>query len=99
MNAVPVLTYHAIARARTPIAVSPGRFSDTMRAMKRAGWRTLGLDDLLTGLADGRWPDRTFALHFDDGFASVLEHGCPGTGRVRVHRHRVCGRLMGRPQE
>lgn len=76
-SAIPVLTYHAIADAASPIAVSPARFGDTMTAMHRAGWRTVSDEDLRRGLADGAWPARTFVLHFDDGFASVDDHARP----------------------
>ena len=74
---IPVLTYHAIEAAATPIAVSPDRFAATMRAMRAAGWRTAGDSEVLNGLAGGRWPERTFVLHFDDGFASVATHAAP----------------------
>lgn len=74
---VPVLTYHAIADEATPIAVAPAVFADTMRAMRAAGWRTVGDEVVLRGLKVGAWPARTFVLHFDDGFASVRTHAAP----------------------
>ena len=76
-GAIPVLTYHAIADAASPIAVSPSCFAETMTAMHRAGWRTTSDEELLRGLADGGWPERTFVLHFDDGFASIDLHVRP----------------------
>ena len=51
-RAIPVLTYHALAEARSPIAVSPDRFRATMTAMHRAGWRTLSDEELLRGLPE-----------------------------------------------
>jgi peptidoglycan/xylan/chitin deacetylase (PgdA/CDA1 family) len=85
MVRLPVLTYHAIAKERSPLAVTPARFAETMRVLKEGGWHTLTLDDLLQGRADGGWPSRSFLLHFDDGFASVAEHGVPILQRYGFH--------------
>lgn len=74
---MPVLTYHSIETAATPIAVSPERFAATMRAMKEAGWRTGTDADVRQGQTTGAWPERTFVLHFDDGFASVETQALP----------------------
>lgn len=68
---VPVLTYHAIAEADTPIAVAPAVFAATMHAMRDAGWRTVDDEAVARIARDGRWSPRTFVLHFDDGFESV----------------------------
>lgn len=77
MVRLPVLTYHAIANERSPLAVTPARFAETMRVLQEGGWRTLTVDELLQGLSRGGWPARSFVLHFDDGFASVADHGVP----------------------
>jgi peptidoglycan/xylan/chitin deacetylase (PgdA/CDA1 family) len=74
---IPVLTYHAIAEERSPLAVTPRRFAATMHALRESGWRTLTIEQLLQGLAAGEWPPRSFVLHFDDGLASIAEHGVP----------------------
>lgn len=74
---LPVLTYHAIANERSPLAVTPQRFAETMSALAAGGWHTLTIEQLLQGMASGGWPPRSFVLHFDDGFASVAEHGVP----------------------
>lgn len=80
---IPVLTYHAIADADTPIAVSPARFAATMRAMCAAGWRTIGDAELEVALDTGRVPARSFVLHFDDGFASVEAEAAPVLAECR----------------
>ena len=77
MRHLPVLTYHAIANERSPLAITPLRFAEMMRALARGGWHTLTLAQLLHGMASGGWPARSFVLHFDDGFAGVAEHGLP----------------------
>lgn len=48
-----------------------------MAWLRRQGWRTLAGQELRAGLAQGAWPGRAFAITFDDGFASVLEHALP----------------------
>ncbi len=77
MTGLPVLTYHAIATDRSPLAVTPARFTQTMTRLARDGWRTLNEREVQAGLESGRWPARSFVVHFDDGFASVAEHGWP----------------------
>jgi peptidoglycan/xylan/chitin deacetylase (PgdA/CDA1 family) len=77
MTRLPVLTYHAVAQSSSPIAVSPTAFVATMQRLARAGWRTLPEQSVLDGLAAGAWSDRAFAVHFDDGFASVRQHAWP----------------------
>ena len=64
MTSLPVIAYHALADARTPIAVAPMRFEATMQAMRKAGWRSLAMHEVLAGLGHGEWPARSFALHF-----------------------------------
>ena len=74
---LPVLTYHAIADNRSPVAVRPGEFRRHVEALVRGGWRTLTLEALLRGHRDGGWPQRSCVLTFDDGYRSVLEHAAP----------------------
>lgn len=77
MTGLPVLTYHALTDTASPLAVSPALFARTMARLAREGWRTLNEREVQTGLHAGRWPDRSFVIHFDDGFASVRAHGWP----------------------
>lgn len=74
---LPVLTYHSLDDSGSPISVSPGLFRWQMAHLYARRWRTLGLDELLDGRDRGGWPERTFALTFDDGFESLAEHGLP----------------------
>lgn len=77
MTRLPVLTYHAIDDARSPITVSPRAFASTMQRLARAGWRTITEAEALAGRTAGVWPARSFVLHFDDGFSSVKTHAWP----------------------
>ncbi len=77
MTALPVLTYHALADAASPLAVAPALFARTMTRLAHDGWRTLNEREVQAGLQAGRWPARSFVVHFDDGFASVKQHGWP----------------------
>ena len=77
MTRLPVLTYHTLDQVRSPISVSPSAFASTMRRLAHAGWRTLSEAEALAGRRAGRWPERSFLLHFDDGFASVKTHAWP----------------------
>lgn len=77
MTALPVLTYHAIADAASPLAVRPALFASTMTRLARDGWRTLNEREVQAGLEAGAWPARSCVVHFDDGFASVAQHAWP----------------------
>ena len=74
---LPVLTFHAIDARRSPITVDGSRFAETIAALADAGWRSLSLDQLLDGHANGGWPDRTLLFTFDDAFASIGEKAWP----------------------
>jgi peptidoglycan/xylan/chitin deacetylase (PgdA/CDA1 family) len=68
---LPVLTYHAIAAGRSPIATSAAWFAETLAALGEAGYRGV---DLAAWVAAGRPPvERGFAVAFDDGLRSILE--------------------------
>lgn len=76
-HALPVLMYHAIDDVRSPLAVPAHAFVRTMQELAHEGWRTVTDAEIAGGLARGEWPDRTFAIHFDDGFRSVKEKAWP----------------------
>jgi len=74
----PVLCYHRIGGPLELGVTRVGRsvFARQMRALARAGWRTLSL----TEFADSPAPHatrRTFLLTFDDGYAALAEHAYP----------------------
>ena len=70
----PVLCYHRIGGPLELGVTRVGRsvFARQMRALARAGWRTLSLAQFTPHVAR-----RTFLLTFDDGYASLAEHAYP----------------------
>ena len=74
---VPVLTYHAIETERSVTSISPERFRDHIDWFRDRGWRSLSVDELLRGLQERSWPDRSMVLTFDDGLAGVAKTALP----------------------
>ena len=80
--AVPILMYHEVApAARAEFArftVTPADFAWQMAWLARAGFATIGLDELLAGRT-GRaaLPRRPVVVTFDDGFADSGRHAPP----------------------
>jgi peptidoglycan/xylan/chitin deacetylase (PgdA/CDA1 family) len=78
MPSLPVLTFHAICDARSPVAVDPATFRRMMERLASAGWKTVTASEAVSfarGVATT--PPRRLAITFDDGYASVLEHAAP----------------------
>lgn len=66
--AVPVLLYHGILSTGDRYVISPERFEEHMRALQKAGYRTVSVRELDSFLRQGEAiPDRSFMLTFDDG--------------------------------
>lgn len=75
---VPILMFHDLGGARSPIAFPTGLFADALRAWAGRGYRAAGLDEVVDSLRRGRsLPDRTIVLTFDDGYRSVYETAFP----------------------
>lgn len=72
---VPVLMYHTVGipgrRWQWPHLTCPyGIFEEQMRWLKRAGFVTVGLDDLYDYVFNGKLlPEKSVILTFDDGYA------------------------------
>jgi peptidoglycan/xylan/chitin deacetylase (PgdA/CDA1 family) len=72
------LTFHAIEDAASVIAFPPALFRDLMGKLSAAGYRSLELLELARLIAERRpFPERSFALTFDDGYQTVYEHAFP----------------------
>ena len=74
-NHVPILAYHSISEnlfgyshPYYQINTSPAVFSDQMRWLRNAGYRTVDLAEAWAGLASGRDLSKTIVITFDDGY-------------------------------
>ena len=81
---VPILTYHSISenlfgkvhpyhQINTPASV----FALQMKWLRREGYRTIHLSELLEGFEAGRDLSKTFVLTFDDGYQDFYTEAFP----------------------
>ena len=81
---VPVLTYHSISenlfgkvhpyhQINTPVSI----FAVQMKWLRQAGYRTIGLSDLLSGFETTQDLSRTVVLTFDDGYQDFYTDAFP----------------------
>lgn len=83
MRMIPILMYHQVAeipRRLDPLglAVPPDQFLDQMSYLARRSYRCLSLAEAVDYLCrDGRTPERSVVITFDDGYQSVFSHACP----------------------
>lgn len=76
MKAV-VVTYHAIDTAASPLCLDPSIFREQLDCIAELGWRTATVAELGDALQTRTPLERTIALTFDDGFASVADTAAP----------------------
>jgi len=81
---VPILMYHVIAPAPADapfpgLYVAPEEFEEQMRALKRAGWHAVTLDELAAYWSRGvpLGPGRPIVLSFDNGYSSQYTRALP----------------------
>lgn len=105
---LPILCYHAVGDDGGPLApwaLTPARFDEHLDALAGAGFRPVGLSEVLRLVhdEDGPVPPAAVVLTFDDGFADVAdtvaprlaERGWPAT--VFVTTAVVGGTFLDRP--
>ena len=96
-GAVPILMYHRIA-AEGPLAleryrVTPKLFADQLIALYRAGYRTIGIQDLIHSMEqDEPLTGKPIVLTFDDGYRDFLTDAMP---LLRVHGFSATGLFSG----
>lgn len=76
----PVLCYHKVERRQElgVTRISPRRFARQIERLARAGWRTLGLDEVIACARGDRMPaPNELAITFDDGYRGLREHAFP----------------------
>jgi len=76
----PVLAYHKVERRRElgVTRISPRRFEKQIERIAKAGWKTLGLSEVIA-CASGqrRAAPNELAITFDDGYRGLREHAFP----------------------
>lgn len=75
---LPIVTYHSLSDARSPVAVSVSRFESHLRAFSAAGYRTVALRDAFSaGSSEPALPEKPFVITFDDAYESVVREAWP----------------------
>lgn len=92
-----ILTYHAIERGHSPLAVEPDTFSAHLDCVVQSGAEVLTVSALAASLRAGKLPGRAVAITFDDGLASVARVAAPLLLERRLPATVFCvgGRLGG----
>jgi peptidoglycan/xylan/chitin deacetylase (PgdA/CDA1 family) len=66
-----ILTYHSVSGGSSPLCIAPRRLRDHLDCVAEAGATVLSIADVAIALREGRLPERSVALTFDDGYADV----------------------------
>ena len=82
---VPILNYHYVSVApedadavRKDLSVSPAEFEAQLRYLRKAGFTSITLDDLMLHLTIGHaLPDKPIILTFDDGYIDNYQFAFP----------------------
>jgi peptidoglycan/xylan/chitin deacetylase (PgdA/CDA1 family) len=70
----PVLTFHALEAGENPICFAPQNFEQGLELLTTNGYRCFPLKEMAAGPP---FPQRSFAITFDDGYESVFHHAWP----------------------
>src|SRR5271163_2287985 len=81
---VPVLTYHSVSgnlfgqsHPYSQINTTPEMFPTQMRWLRSAGYHSIGLPEMIEGLANSREMSKKVAITFDDGYRDLYLEGLP----------------------
>ena len=80
MTLPPVLAWHKVERRHElgVTRISPRRFAKQIERLARAGWKTLGLDDVIAcAIGERTAAPNELAITFDDGYRGLREHAFP----------------------
>jgi peptidoglycan/xylan/chitin deacetylase (PgdA/CDA1 family) len=72
-----ILTYHAIEPGPAPLCLEPELFASHLDLLVSSGARAVGVSELGAAIRAGGPQERTVAITFDDGFASVTTTAAP----------------------
>jgi len=77
-TSIPILTFHAIDDRPSVISFPPRLFQRGIAHLHESGYRTVDLLQLVDCLKRGApFPERSFAITFDDGYQSVYTQAFP----------------------
>ena len=93
-----MLTYHAVEPGHGAVFVDPGLFAEHLDVIVATGARVTTVSELAAALRAGSLEDRTVAITFDDGVASVARVAAPllHERNLRATVFCVAGRLGAR---
>jgi peptidoglycan/xylan/chitin deacetylase (PgdA/CDA1 family) len=75
---LPILTFHALDDQPSVISFPPQLFQRGMARLHDNGWKTLSLPEIVDHANRGiSFPERSFAITFDDGYQSVYNRAFP----------------------
>lgn len=75
---MPILTYHSIDDTGSVLSTHPDTFAQHMACLADLGIRGVHLSEVVRYLQlEGRWPERSVAISFDDGYANNLRVAQP----------------------
>jgi len=81
----PALTFHDLDERPSVISFSPSLFRDGMANLCTRGYRKPAMQQMVDALVrNGEFPERSFAVTFDDGFRSVYEEAFPVLQAYRI---------------
>lgn len=81
-KSLPVLLYHYLNRTQGSIAVAPETFDAHCKAMSKAGYRGIGLEEAAGYLLHGeRLPSKSVLITFDDGYLDNYVYGLPALNK------------------
>ncbi len=75
---VPILTYHGLDEAASPLFISPAKFEAQLAALADRGYKTIPLAVVLDKLRHGEpFAENSVVITFDDGYESVYREAWP----------------------
>jgi peptidoglycan/xylan/chitin deacetylase (PgdA/CDA1 family) len=77
-NYLPILTFHALDERQSVISFPPYLFKLALSRLNDNGYKTIDLSELVDYIKGGSlFPDRSFAITFDDGYETVYHEAFP----------------------
>jgi len=85
-HVVPILMYHSVSKdASSTHSVTPDNFSRQMRYLDKAGYSVVSLDELVSGIKNGKkFSSKTVVITFDDGFEDNYLFAFPALAKYKM---------------